>query len=91
MITEKESTLGGEMDLSNHCEADFCMVLFVLRAIDEGHKRSMIRTGDTSPSHDRTTSTWCREWKRIRVRILGSEHGCRLRCPIKKVGTVYLS
>ena len=35
------------MPESNLIEADTRMVLFVLRAIDNGHHRLLVRTGDT--------------------------------------------
>lgn len=46
-ITDKEETLGIDMPSCNHLEADYRMVLFVLRAIENGHKSVIVRTGDT--------------------------------------------
>ena len=46
-ITHREAVLGRDMPPSNHVEADYRMVLFVLRAIQDGHKKIVIRTGDT--------------------------------------------
>jgi len=47
VITHRSVTLGNTMPSSNHIEADYRMVLYVIRAIEDGYTNVMLRTCDT--------------------------------------------
>jgi len=47
IITHGEDTLGCNMPKCNHIEADYRIVLYVIKAIDRGSCSIVVRTGDT--------------------------------------------